>query len=155
MRPQLTIGLSNGGVTSAPAPPAPELNPDPNFALGTSGWAASGGTVTINTGSVDLLASGAAQGFAPLAASANLTAFMAAVADSTTYVVRITVTNFIAGVVRCRLKGGTSVDLVDQGGGVWQGSVTSGTNAVFSASITGSGAVGSTFRITQFSIKAS
>lgn len=146
--------LGAGPSVDGAAPPALELNPDPNFALGTSGWVGSNGTVIVNTGSIDLVATAVGQGFAP-AAGAPLIAYVAAIPDSTALVVRIMVTNFVSGVVRARLKGGTAVDLTDMGGGLWQGIVTSGTSAVQGLQIVGSGLVGSTFRITQFSIKAS
>lgn len=150
-----TFSLVGGVLTISSGSALPvELNPDPIFALGYTGWEPGSvdGSIELDTNAFIFTACG--DGDRLFAVDDNKHAFLDNLADSTAYTVRVTVTDYVAGLPTCILKGGTPVQLLDvDGGATFEAVVTSGTVA---EPVKLRGTTGSEFsgKITSLSVQA-
>lgn len=129
----LGMGLGSQVVGGGPPAPPPELFPDPNLEDVTdasNGWSLINNVEPTGTTGPGLTFFGAQDDTSAALVGSNLTAFDAAVANSSTKTVVLTV-GIVTGTVIVSMKEGTPVSFSPVGAGDVSHSVTAGTGSGF------------------------
>lgn len=144
----------SGGVLTVIGCEEPaELNPDPTFLLGYEGWEpqCNEGLIELDSAAFNFTDCGGGDRLVATGDTKNT--LLANLADFTAYMVRVTVTDYVSGEPSCTLKGGTNVALTGVGGGVFEGTVTTG-DTLDPVRLRGNSTNDFTAKVTQLSIQA-